>query len=179
MGLVRKKIRPRAGAAVPPELKGVDEWLSERRPSSYWACTRRPFPSLLLVAPLVLAYEGGVLWLEKSAPGAVRTGADTWMRQALASCGLADHWLLPLLLFLILLTWQVISYYNWRFSPAILAGMIGESAVWAVVLLGISRLIDFGFSYMEQPRHAASGHSTRRNAPFLDLFHRLPGRGDL
>ena len=115
-------------------------------------CTRRPFPSLLLVAPLVVSYEAGVLWLEETAPGTVRTGADTWMRQALSSLGLSDHWLLPLLLVVILLSWQVVSFYNWRFSPGILAGMMIESVVWAVMLLGISRLIDFGFLYLEQTR---------------------------
>jgi len=99
---------------------------------------------------LVLAYESGVLWLGGEAPGSLRTGADTWMRHALSSLGLSDHWLLPLLLFLILLTWQVLRFYDWEFSPGILAGMVVESLVWAVALLGISRLIDFGFSYLEQ-----------------------------
>jgi hypothetical protein len=150
MGLAAKTVRARPGDSTRPSLKKVDEWIDVRRPSSYWASTRRPFPSLLMVAPLVMAYEAGVLWLEKANPGSVRTGADTWMRQALSSIGFADHWLLPLLLFLILLSWQVLSFYNWRFSPGILAGMVIESVVWAVVLLGISRLIDFGFSYLEQ-----------------------------
>ena len=72
------------------------------------------------------------------------------MRQGLASLGLSDHWLLPLLLVLILMGWQVLSFHDWRFSPGILAGMVVESLVWAVVLLGISRLIDLGFSYLEQ-----------------------------
>jgi hypothetical protein len=74
------------------------------------------------------------------------------MRHALSSLGLSDHWLLPLLLFLILLTWQVLRFYDWRFSPGILAGMVVESVVWAVVLVGISRLIDCGFSYLEQTK---------------------------
>ena len=157
----------------------VDDWLLERRPSSYWAATRRPFPSLLLVAPLVLAYECGVLWLGKSAPGSVRTGADTWMRHGLSSLGLSDHWLLPLLLFLILLTWQVLNFYDWRFSPGILAGMVLESVLWAVVLLGISRLIDVGFCYLEQtgsPLLAVSAGGVRTVGLFLD---RLPGRRGL
>ena len=139
---VRRKVRGRPASTE-------DDWLV-RRPSSYWVATRRPFPSLLLVAPLVIAYELGVLWLSGATPGALRTGADTWMRRALASLGLSDHWLLPLLLVLILLTWQVLKFYDWRFSPGILAGMVLESVLWAVVLLGISRLIDFGFSYLEQ-----------------------------
>jgi hypothetical protein len=149
MGLVARTIRRRRRIATKPGVQ-VDDWLLERRPTSYWAATRRPFPSLLLVAPLVFAYECGVLWLGKSDSGSVRTGADTWMRNGLSSLGLSDHWLLPLLLFLILLTWQVLNFYDWRFSPGILAGMVLESALWAVVLLGISRLIDAGFCYLEQ-----------------------------
>ena len=113
----------------------------------------------------------------------MRTGADTWMRHALASLGLSDHWLLPLLLVLILLGWQVLSFHDWRFSPGILAGMVVESVVWAVVLLGISRLIDLGFSYLEQGRlpllavDPASTESPGRHFP--DRLHRRRGlRGD-
>ena len=126
------------------------DWLEEHRPTSYWTATRRPFPSLLLVAPLVIAYEWAVIWLGGATPGKLRTGADTWMRNALASLGVDDRWLLPLLLVVILLGWQVVSYRDWRFSPGILAGMVVESLVWAVMLVGISRLIDAGFSYLEQ-----------------------------
>jgi hypothetical protein len=139
---IRRKVRGRVGSKD-------DDWLL-RRPPSYWVATRRPFPSLLLVGPLVIAYESGVLWLGGATPGGLRTGADTWMRHALSSLGLSDHWLLPLLLVLILLAWQVLRFYDWRFTPGILAGMVLESVLWAVVLLGISRLIDFGFSYLEQ-----------------------------
>ncbi len=103
-----------------------------------------------MVAPLVIGYESGVLWFGGAARGSLRTGADTWMRQGLAALGLADHWLLPLLLVLILMGWQVLSFHDWRFSPGILAGMVVESLGWAVVLLGISRLIDLGFTYLEQ-----------------------------
>ncbi len=126
------------------------DWLLEHRPTSYWTATRRPFPSLLLVAPLVVGYEWAVIWLGGPTPERLRTGADTWMRSVLASAGLDDRWLLPLLLVVILLAWQVLCYREWRFSPGILAGMAVESLVWAVMLVGISRLIDAGFSYLEQ-----------------------------
>jgi hypothetical protein len=76
------------------------------------------------------------------------------MREALGSLGLADHWLLPLLLVVILLAWQVVSCRDWRVSPGIFAGMFGESLVWATALVGISRLIDLGFLYLEQTRPA-------------------------
>jgi Type II CAAX prenyl endopeptidase Rce1-like len=148
MGLLARSIRKRKLNHRRPEVKDPD-WLREHRPCSYWAATRRPFPSLLLIAPLILAYESGVVWLGGASAAELRTGADTWMRNALVRVGLTDQWFLPLGLFLILMSWQVLRFYDWRFSPAILAGMVAESLVWAVALIGISRLIDLGFSCLE------------------------------
>ncbi len=128
-----------------------EEWLQEQRPSSYWVTTRRPFPSLLFVAPLAIAYETAVFWRSgQGAIGGTRAGADAWMCQVLTSIGLSHPWFLPLLLAVILLGWQVTSSHRWRFSPSILGGMIVESMTWAIALLGMGRLIDLGFSYMEQ-----------------------------
>ncbi len=129
----------------------AEAWLLEHQPASYWSATRRPLPSLLFVAPLVIAYEAGVLILGGSAEAAsLRSGADAWMRQALAAAGLSHPWFLPILLVVILMGWQLARSHDWRFSPAILGGMIVESLVWAVALLGVGRLVDLGFSYLEQ-----------------------------
>ncbi len=116
----------------------------------YWALTRRPIPSLTLVLPLMLAYELGVLWQGGTSAGSLRTGADAWMRHVLASLGLVDQWLPPLALVVILLGWQVASPRDWRFSPAILPVMVLESCVLALALVGVSRLIDMGFSLLDQ-----------------------------
>ena len=144
----RFRRRPAAGAGPDPQ-----EWLREHRPCSYWVATRRPFPSLLFVAPLAITYELAVVGLSGARAGVeLRTGADAWMRHALAAIGLADPWYLPLLLVVILMGWQVSRSHDWRFSPAILAGMIVESLTWAVALLGIGRLIDLGFTFLDQGR---------------------------
>ncbi len=126
---------------------------ARRWPLSYWVMTRRPLPSLSLVLPLMLAYEVGVLWQDQAAAGSLRTGADAWMRHVLASLGLVDQWLPPLALVVILLGWQVASPRDWRFSLSILPAMLLESCVLAVALVGVSRLIDLGFSFLDQ--HAA------------------------
>jgi len=123
---------------------------ARRRPSSYWASTRRPLPSLSLVLPIMLAYELGVLWQGGASAASVRTGADAWMRHILASLGLVDQWLPPLALVVILLGWQVASQRDWRFSPSILPVMLLESCVLAVALVGVSRLIDLGFAVLDQ-----------------------------
>src|SRR5262249_48695647 len=83
---------------------------------SYWVVTRRPLPCLAFVAPLLLAYEIGVLWLGGNSAEALRTGADAWMRQALAGLGLTDQWLLPLLLIITLLGWHAYNPRDWRFA---------------------------------------------------------------
>ena len=73
---------------------------SERR--SYWSLTRRPLPCLVFVAPILLAYEFGVLWLGGESADSLRTGADAWMRHVLAAVGLTDQWFLPLCLVVVL-----------------------------------------------------------------------------
>jgi Type II CAAX prenyl endopeptidase Rce1-like len=124
--------------------------VSPPKPASYWAATRRPLPSLSLVAPLMLAYEVGILWRGGTSSAAIRTGADAWMRHALAAVGLTDQWFPPLLLVVILLGWQVASPREWRFSPSILIGMVLESCMLAIALVGVSRLIDLGFSFLDE-----------------------------
>lgn len=122
----------------------------EEPEAGYWGTTRHPLPSLVLVAPIVLAYEFGVLWLGGGQSASLRTGADAWLRHSLAAAGLTDHWLLPLALFLVLCGWQALRPGDWKFSPLVVAGMVVESLVLAVALVGVSRLVDLGFDLMER-----------------------------
>jgi membrane protease YdiL (CAAX protease family) len=106
---------------------------------TYWSISRRPLTSLVFSLPLVLAYEGGVLMLGRGSP---RNGADVWLRTLLDQIGFGQYFLLPVLTVLGLLAWHHIEHDRWRFSPAVLAGMAGESILWAAVLLGVARLQD-------------------------------------
>jgi hypothetical protein len=177
MALHKASLKNRWNDARRARGSRAPEWLLEHRPTSYWTATRRPFPSLLLVAPLVVGYEWAVIWLGGPTPEKLRTGADTWMRSVLASAGLDDRWLLPLLLVVILLGWQVLSYREWRFSPGILAGMAVESLVWAVMLVGISRLIDAGFSYLEQRGTDVLALGTVKRSPYVASLIGYVGAG--
>ncbi|MBV8488762.1 MAG: CPBP family intramembrane metalloprotease [Planctomycetaceae bacterium] len=96
----------------------------------------------------MLTYELGVLWLRQTAPAA-RTGADAWVRHVLASLGLTLQWFPPLILILILLGWQMTRHRDWQFEPSILVGMVLESLLLAIALVGVSRLIDVAFSELE------------------------------
>ncbi len=127
----------------------MDQATLERGPSTYWTATRRPIPCLVFVAPILLAYELGIAWLGGASAGALRTGADAWLRRGLGAVGLTDHWVLPVGLVASLILWQAFSRRDWRFKPRALAGMAGESLVLAVALVGLSRLVDLGFVALE------------------------------
>src|SRR5271157_5879500 len=150
--VLRHQVEPASNALSGPAGPGggVAAGEGSGRPLSYWASTRRPLPSLSLVLPIMLAYELGVLWQGGESAASVRTGADAWMRHILASLGLVDQWFPPLALVVILLGWQVASPRDWRFSPSILPVMLLESCVLAMALAGVSRLIDLGFSVLDQ-----------------------------
>jgi hypothetical protein len=141
--------KPRSRFGYERLWSGEDTPAAEAR-ISYWSLTRRPLPCLAFIAPILLGYELGVLWLGGSSAAALRTGADAWMRQGLAALGVTDHWFLPLGLALSLLLWQVVDRREWRFAPPAVAGMAVESLVLAVALVGISRLVDLGFTWLER-----------------------------
>ena len=82
-------------------------------------------------------------------------------------------------LVLVLVGWQAVDRRDWRFPPATLLGMAIESVVLAVALVGLSKLVDLGFTRLEQagpPSLAAAAAGRRPPGGPLD---RLPGRGGL
>ncbi len=99
-------------------------WLAQ----GYWAESRRPLVSLLFIAPLLIAYELGVVVF------GVQNGADAWMRRFLDLMGFSRHFLLPVLMVCILLAWHHLSRQPWRFSRGILASMAAECVLLAFCL---------------------------------------------
>ncbi len=105
-------------------------------PKSYWQQTRRPIVCLAFVAPLLVFYEAGVLFVGAEA---ARNGVDAYLRYSLAYLGLGQYFLLPLLTAAILLAWQHAAGQRWSFRPRVLLGMLIESGVFAVLLFLIAR----------------------------------------
>jgi len=105
--------------------------------ASYWTLSRTPLTSLVFTLPLVAAYEGGVLLLGRGSP---RNGADVWLRELLETLGFGQYFLLPLATLTGLLAWQFLAHDRWKLSLAVLPGMVAESVLWAVVLVGVGRL---------------------------------------
>jgi hypothetical protein len=105
----------------------------------YWLATKHPWACALFVTPLLLIYELGPLFL---GPGAdqFRNGADVWLRSLLASWGVPPAYGLPILLATVLLLWTLL-HRDQRPDDYLGAwtGMMAESAVFALVLYGLSQ----------------------------------------
>ncbi len=108
-----------------------------REAEGYWAQSRQPWPSLVFIAPLLVVYEAGVLWM---GPGAVRNGADAWLRQLLDWIGFDEYFLLPFLAVCVLLGWHYTTRRPWRLSRGLLGGMAAECLLLTVCLWFLARL---------------------------------------
>lgn len=147
----------RASRARPSSKFGYDQawWGGKGRAgaadTSYWRSTTRPVVCLLFVLPLLAAYEIGVSRLAGGGDAAElwRTGADVWMRRLLQSMGVFERWLPPLIVVAPLVAWQAVDRRDWRFRPVVFAGMAIESLVLALVLIGLSKVVDIGFDRLD------------------------------
>jgi hypothetical protein len=111
-------------------------------PGGYLSATRHPWPCLLFVLPLLVAYEAGVLLLGGPHPETIRNGADHWLRCGLHNIGLALDWLPPTVLALVFVTWALCKMKD---RPGdlvgVLSGMVLESVTFALGLWGLSRVL--------------------------------------
>lgn len=117
----------------------------------YWEETRHPWACLVFLAPLLVVYECGALWLATGPDEQIRNGADFWMRGWLHGLGFSHAWLLPVLVISGLLTWQMVGRYPWRLSLDTLGGMLAESLVFAFVLILAGQLQDMAFQQLNLP----------------------------
>jgi membrane protease YdiL (CAAX protease family) len=116
------------------------------RAERYWVESRQPLASLAFIAPLLVIYEVGVLWL-----GVCPNGADQFMRGLLELLGFGQHFLLPGLIVGILLGWHHLSHQPWRLSGGVLSAMAVEAlmlglCVRAIVFFQNSLAISIGGS---------------------------------
>jgi hypothetical protein len=107
--------------------------------SPYFTATLHPWSWLVFVVPLLVVYEGGVLWLGAANPDALRNGADTWLRWGLDHFGLKQLYWPPAILAVCLVGWGWLRRSD---RPddlvGLWVGMTIESAVFAFGLWGIS-----------------------------------------
>lgn len=117
----------------------------------YWTAARTPLCCLVFLAPLLMAYEFGVLWLGGENPETLRNGADYWMRAWLQQQGARLPWLLPALVIVALSTWQVVGKFPNKCRLETLVGMAAESVLFACLLLLLAQGQDWLFRVYLSP----------------------------
>jgi hypothetical protein len=106
----------------------------------YFSSTRHPWPCLWFLVPLLVAYEGGVLWLGGTRPESLRNGADAWLRWGLEAFGLAQLYWAPVLLAAAFLLWSWLRRFDQPYDlVGVCIGMTIESVIFALGLWGLSR----------------------------------------
>jgi membrane protease YdiL (CAAX protease family) len=94
----------------------------------------------VLLLPLLVSYESGVLILGGAKSDAMRNGADAWMRYALQSFGLNHLIVAPLTVAIIFAVW---SWIRRNDRPeglfTVCSGMLLECFLFALVLWGLSQ----------------------------------------
>jgi hypothetical protein len=110
--------------------------------TSYLPATRHPWPCLLFVLPMLIAYEACVVLFGGTHPEALRNGADNWLRGCFDAIGLKHFWIPPLILIVVFALWSYLK----RAEKAgdlvgTLAGMGIESVTFALGLWGVSRAL--------------------------------------
>lgn len=111
----------------------------------YWYTARRPLPSLIFLAPLLIIYEAGVLIMGGSRPETIRNGADFWLRESLLHIGFGSAILLPCLIVIGLLAWHMAGRHPWKMSLDTFVGMCAESLIFAFLLRLVCQVQDLAF----------------------------------
>lgn len=110
--------------------------------SDYLSTSKRPWPSLVFLLPMIIAYEvGTVVFARDHVTGAeTRIVAFNLLSQFLAWFGGTGRFLPAVAVIVILLCLHVAHKDDWGFPPKTMGGMAAESMAWAVPLLAIAYL---------------------------------------
>lgn len=115
-----------------------DTMLTEH--DDYWTATKHPWACLLFVLPLLAVYEIGLYVSGAGTPEQLRNGADAWLRAGLEALGISPIYGAPCLLLFILLAWGLMCREGRpNDGIGVWVGMAGESALYALLLLGVSQ----------------------------------------
>lgn len=131
--------RSTAGSASPDP----DRPARTVRRDSYFEQSRRPWPSLVFLLPLLLAYELGT-WayhLDSSRNLETRVVAFTWIREAFARLGATGIILPPATVIFLLLGWQVFGRQPWTLRFRTLPAMAAESVMMALPLMLLASIV--------------------------------------
>lgn len=101
----------------------------------YFHRTQRPLHCLVFILPFLVAFEIGMLWRQATMPGRMPS-LVAWrgIERFVELLGASGFYFPGLLLVAILLAWHLAAHHPWTIDKPTLAGMLGESIVWAIPL---------------------------------------------
>jgi hypothetical protein len=111
--------------------------------TGYYHRTQQPLHCLVFLAPALILFELGVLWRDTVDPAnrLPELVAGQIIEQFIELLGASGSYFPGLLLVAILLAWHLATRHNWRIDLPTLAGMLGESVVWAVPLYAFNTVL--------------------------------------
>jgi Type II CAAX prenyl endopeptidase Rce1-like len=107
----------------------------------YFSAVRHPWPCLVLLVPLLAAYEAGVVLLAGDGLS-LRNGADIWLRDAIRHFGYREVMLAPGLIIAFLV---VLTAWRWSERPQGVVGVVVGMAIESIVFAGVLWLIAQNF----------------------------------
>ncbi len=120
------------------------------RGSGYFHRTQRPLHCLVFLLPWLIVFEAGMLWRHATEPGRPIPALVAWkvIEHFIELLGASGIYFPGLLLVAILLGWHLVARHPWAIDKPTLAGMLGESIIWAVPLYAFN-------SFIQQARRGA------------------------
>jgi hypothetical protein len=130
-------------------MSGQQRRPSERKPSQeprtrfgrYLRATQSPLCALIFLFPLVATYEFGTLILHSMPGRHEQLVAYGLLHRFLSLFGANSSWLPGVALVLTLVIWHMMSRKPWHINGWVLPGMAAESALLALPLLLITRIL--------------------------------------
>jgi len=111
--------------------------------TTYFRATLHPWPCLLFLLPLLGAYEAGIYIVDSAGTGALRNGADAWLRWVLDVYGVKQFLAAPIIIIAVFFIW---SLARWEDRPdnsfPVICGMWFESVVFAFALWAVGHNFD-------------------------------------
>lgn len=111
--------------------------MQEGGEASYWKVVRRPVYALVLVCPMIIAYELGIAAIPMRVGATmvkVRNGADVLLAMLVNKLGLGGFLLTGAIILATLVVWQVMRGESWEVRGGYVAGMVAESIGLALLL---------------------------------------------
>lgn len=104
------------------------------RRDTYWRRTLRPVHSLVIVGPLLVFFHAMTAYYGSRLAGPRLVG------EVLRYFGATEAFLPGLLVIVVLVFQQIARRDPWAIDPATVGGMMGESVLWTLPLIGIGQL---------------------------------------